>query len=157
MRRSRAPRARCRRDLCRVVHANSLDDALHALAVNEIAVLIADLESRRVDDTVLFKLLKQEHPRDAGDRHDRCLGLGARSSSLINEARIFRFVNKPVNLTLLQSHIVAALERYYAFRQSPDLVKTQRVRSSAAARDSKLGQTILDKLKSMTARLTFRS
>ena len=155
-----APLARAARemsgDLCRVVHANSLDDALHALAVNEIAVLIADLESRRVDNTVLFKLLKQEHPQTLV-----IVTTGASDSeliiSLINEARIFRFVNKPVNLTLLQSHIVAALERYYAFRQSPDLVKTQRVRSSAAARDSKLGQTILDKLKSMTARLTFRS
>jgi response regulator RpfG family c-di-GMP phosphodiesterase len=74
--------------------------------------------------------------------------------SLINEARIFRFVNKPVNLTLLQSHIVAALERYYAFKQSPEMVKTQRVRASAIARESKLGQSILDKLKSITTRLT---
>jgi len=139
-------------DLCRVVHASNLDDALHALAVNEIAVLIADLESQRVDNTVLFKLLKQEHPQTL-------VIVTTRASdseliiSLINEARIFRFINKPVNLTLLQSHLVAALERYYAFRQSPDLVSTQRARASAAARDSKLGQSILGKLRSITARI----
>ncbi len=152
-----APLARAARemsgDLCRVVHANNLDDALHALAVNEIAVLIADLESQRVDNTVLFKLLKQEHPQTLV-----IVTTGASDSeliiSLINEARIFRFVNKPVNLTLLQSHIVAALERYYAFKQSPEMVKTQRVRASAIARESKLGQSILDKLKSITTRLT---
>ena len=51
-------------------------------------------------------------------------------------------------------HIVAALERYYAFKQSPEMVKTQRVRASAIARESKLGQSILDKLKSITTRLT---
>jgi serine/threonine-protein kinase len=151
-----APLARAARemsgDLCRVVHANNLDDALHALAVNEIAVLIADLESQRVDNTVLFKLLKQEHPQTlvivTTSASDSELII-----SLINEARIFRFVNKPVNLTLLQSHIVAALERYYAFKQSPEMVKTQAARRSAAARESRLGQSILDKLKSITQRL----
>jgi serine/threonine-protein kinase len=155
-----APLARAARemsgDLCRVVHANNLDDALHALAVNEIAVLIADLESQRVDNTVLFKLLKQEHPQTlvivTTSASDSELII-----SLINEARIFRFINKPVNLTLLQSHIVAALERYYAFKQSPEMVKTQAARRSAAARESRLGQSILDKLKSITTRLTFRA
>jgi response regulator RpfG family c-di-GMP phosphodiesterase len=101
---------------------------------------------------VLFKLLKQEHPQTlvivTTSRSDSELII-----SLINEARIFRFVNKPVNLTLLQSHIVAALERYYSFKQTPELVGTQRARTSPAARDSSLGQTILGKLKSITKRL----
>jgi DNA-binding NtrC family response regulator len=139
-------------DLCRVVHAITLDDALHALAVNEVAVLIADLESQRVDNTLLFKLLKQEHPQTLV-----IVTTGASDSELIigliNEARIFRFINKPVNLTLLQSHLVAALERYHAFKQSPDLVKTQRARVSAASQ-SRLGRTILDKLRSITSQLT---
>ena len=145
-------------DLCRMVHAANLDDALHALAVNEVAVILADLESQRVDNTVLFKLLKQEHPQTlvivTTSRSDSELII-----SLINEARIFRFVNKPVNLTLMQSHIVAALERYYSFKQTPELVGTQRARASAEVRESSLGQTILGKLKSITTRLTggFRS
>lgn len=139
-------------DLCRVVHAPTLDEALHALATNEVAVLIADLESSRVDNTVLLKLLKQEHPQTlvivTTSRSDSEMII-----SLINEARIFRFVNKPVNLTLLQSHIVAALERYYSFKQSPQLVSTQRARASAAVRESSLGRSILDKLRSITARI----
>jgi response regulator RpfG family c-di-GMP phosphodiesterase len=73
--------------------------------------------------------------------------------SLINEARIFRFVNKPVNLSLLQSHIVAALERYHVFAQSPEFVKTQRAKVSSAA-ESRLGRSILDKLRSITTQLT---
>ncbi len=139
-------------DLCRVVHAANLDDALQALAVNEVALLIADLESQRVDNTVLFKLLKQEHPQTLV-----IVTTGASDSeliiSLINEARIFRFVNKPVNLSLLQSHIVAALERYHVFTQSPQFVKTQRAKVSSAA-ESRLGRSILDKLRSITTQLT---
>ena len=139
-------------DLCRVVHAATLDDALHALAVNEVALLVADLESQRVDNTVLFKLLKQEHPQTLV-----IVTTGASDSeliiSLINEARIFRFVNKPVNLSLLQNHIVAALERYHVFKQSPEFVKTQRARVSSAA-ESRLGRSILDKLRSITTQLT---
>ncbi|HSD44932.1 MAG TPA: protein kinase [Burkholderiales bacterium] len=145
-------------DLCRVVHAPTLDEALHALATSEVAVLIADLESQRVDITVLLKLLKQEHPATlvivTTSRSDSEMII-----SLINEARIFRFINKPVNLTLLQSHVVAALERYYAFKQSPQLMGTQRARTSAAARESSLGRSIVDKLRSITTRITapFRS
>jgi len=139
-------------DLCRVVHAATLDDALHALSVNEVAVLIADLESQRVDNTLLFKLLKQEHPQTLV-----IVTTGASDSEmiigLINEARIFRFVNKPVNLTLLQSHLIAALERYYAFKQSPELVKTQRAKASTATQ-SRLARSIIDKLRSITTQLT---
>ena len=139
-------------DLCRVVHAATLDDALHAFSVNEVAVLLADLESQRVDNTVLFKLLKQEHPQTLV-----IVATGASDSeliiSLINEARIFRFVNKPVNLTLLQSHIVAALERFYSFKASPDWMKTQKARPSPAS-ESRLGRSILGKLRSITAQLT---
>jgi response regulator RpfG family c-di-GMP phosphodiesterase/tRNA A-37 threonylcarbamoyl transferase component Bud32 len=139
-------------DLCRVVHAATLDDALHALSLNEVAVLLADLESQRVDNTVLFKLLKQEHPQTLV-----IVTTGASDSeliiSLINEARIFRFVNKPMNLTLLQSHIVAALERYHSFKASPDWVKMQKARASAAS-ESRLGRSILGKLRSITSQLT---
>jgi serine/threonine-protein kinase len=140
-------------DLCRVVHAPALDDALHALAVNEVAVLMCDLESQRVDITVLLKLLKQEHPATlvivTTSRSDSEMII-----SLINEARIFRFINKPVNLTLLQSHVVAALERYYSFKQTPQLVGTQRARLSAAVRESSVGRSILDRLRSITTRIT---
>jgi DNA-binding NtrC family response regulator len=140
-------------DLCRVVHAPTLDDALQALATQEIAVLIADLESKRIDNTVLFKVLKQEHPATlvivATKASDSELII-----SLINEARIFRFINKPVNLSLLQNHLVAALERYIAFKNSPELVKTQRPRPAPEVRESSLGRTIVERLKALGSRVT---
>lgn len=140
-------------DLCRVLHAPTLEDALQMLAENEVAVLVADLESKRVDNTVLFKLLKQEHPQTlvivTTKASDSELII-----SLINEARIFRFINKPVNLTLLQNHLVSALERYISFKQSPQLVATQRPRATEDVRETKLGRSILSKLKVLGGRLT---
>jgi serine/threonine-protein kinase len=141
-------------DLCRVLQAATLEETLQMLAENEVAVIVADLESKRVDNTVLFKLLKQEHPQTL-------VIVTTRASdseliiSLINEARIFRFINKPVNLTLLQNHLVAALERYISFKQSPQLVATQRARPMPPdVRESTLGRSILDKLKGLGSRLT---
>jgi DGQHR domain-containing protein len=51
--------------------------------------------------------------------------LGGRSGQemWINQAQIFRFLNKPVNQQLVRSHLLAALERAQLLRESPELVK----------------------------------
>jgi serine/threonine-protein kinase len=135
-----------------VLEAPTLDDALRLFGEHEVAVVVADLEAEQMDNAVLFKILKEEHPETLV-----IVTTGASDSdliiSLINEARIFRFVNKPVNLTILQQHIVAALERYQAFRSTPQLVQTQRARVSQAAHSSSLGQSILGRLKSISGRI----
>ena len=136
---------------CRVLHAPGLDDALTVLANQEVAVLIADLESQEIDHTALFKVLKAEHPQTLV-----IVTTAASDSeviiSLINEARIFRFINKPVNLTMLQRHVAAALERYQAFRQSPALLGTQAARRAARARDGEAARSILARLKTLGGR-----
>ncbi len=138
-------------DLAHVEHAVTLEETLRMFGEREVAVLIADLESRRVDNTVLFKVLKQEHP-------GTLVIVTTRASdseliiSLINEARIFRFVNKPVNLTLLQSHVVAALERYHTFKQAPAQINTQKAIASREVVDSTVGRSILESLRSIGGR-----
>jgi eukaryotic-like serine/threonine-protein kinase len=138
---------------CQVLHSTSLEETLHTLGNHDIAVLIADLEGGRVDNTVLFKVLKEEHPETLV-----IVTTGASDSELIigliNEARIFRFVNKPLNLTLVQQHIIAALDRYQQFRASPQYAATQRARASAQARESNLGQAIVARLRLLSTRLT---
>ena len=136
---------------CRVLHVPSLDDALAVLANQEVAVLISDLESQKIDHTALFKALKAEHPQT--------LVIVTTSASdseviinLINEARIFRFINKPVNLTMLHRHVAAALERYQAFRQSPALLRTQAAKRAAKARESEAARSILARLKALGGR-----
>ncbi len=137
---------------CQVLEAPDLDAALRLFVEHEIGLVVADLDSHRVDNAVLFKLLKERHPEMLV-----IVTTGASDSesiiSLINEARIFRFVNKPVNLTLLQQHIMAALERYQEFRSAPELLQTQRAATSEEAHQSSVGQSILGRLKTIRARL----
>ena len=133
---------------CNVSYANNLDSALAAMQSQEIAVVVADVEAGREDTTAMLKLLKQENPQIL-----TIVLTGASDAELvihlINEAQIFRFLNKPVNVKLLKQHVEAALARYLAFQESPQLLQQHRVQESKAVRDSSVGQKILAGLKSL--------
>ncbi len=133
---------------CNVSYANNLDTALAAMQSQEIAVVVADVEAGREDTTAMLKLLKQENPQIL------TIVLTTASDAelvihLINEAQIFRFLNKPVNVKLLKQHVEAALARYLAFQESPQLLQQHRVQESKAVRDSSIGQKILAGLKTL--------
>lgn len=136
---------------CPVAYANSLDTAISAMQAHEIAVVVADVEAGREDTTAMLKLLKQENPQ--------ILTIVLTSASdaelvihLINEAQIFRFLNKPVNVKLLKQHVQAALERYLAFQEAPQLLRQHRVQESADVRNSSVGQKVLAGLKVLRGR-----
>jgi DNA-binding NtrC family response regulator len=65
---------------------------------------------------------------------------------LINQAQIFRFINKPVNPDLLRQHAQAALTRYQAFRQNPHLTRQHQVDTASGAGVS---QAILARVRSL--------
>jgi serine/threonine-protein kinase len=136
---------------CPVSYANNLDTALAAMQAQEVAVVVADVEAGREDTTAMLKLLKQEHPQIL------TIVLTSASDSelvihLINEAQIFRFLNKPVNVKLLKQHVEAALARYLAFEASPQLLQQHRVQESKEARESSVGQKLLAGLKQLRGR-----
>ena len=131
---------------CPVVSAKTLDEAFAALESQEIALILADIEHGGAETIATFKLLKQEHPEIL------TIVLTAASDSelvieLINEAQIFRFLNKPVNLKLLKQHAQAALTRHQAFKQTPQLAQQHRVASAKI--DSPLAQKILGRVRSI--------
>ena len=68
---------------------------------------------------------------------------------LINQAQIFRFLNKPVSVRLLKGHVHAALQRYLTYKQAPILVDAHRVQRSEQVRESSVGRRILDGIKSL--------
>lgn len=117
--------------VCPVLHAADIDRGLAVLAEREIAVIIADIGRGDQKALAAFKLLKQDHPEILAivmtDASDSELVI-----DLINQAQVFRFLTKPLNLKLLQQHVHAALARYQSFRKSPKLLKQHRV---AAARE----------------------
>lgn len=117
--------------VCPVLHAPDIDRALALLQEHEIAVIVADIGRSDQNSLTAFKLLKQAHPEILAivmtEASDSELVI-----DLINQAQVFRFLTKPLNLKLLQQHVQAALAKYQSFRKTPKLLKQHRV---AAARD----------------------
>ena len=130
---------------CPVYHAKSLDEGLSQLETHEIALIVADIASRSEEIVAAFKLLKQERPEilaivltEASDSE--------RVIELINQAQIFRFINKPVNPDLLRQHVQTALIRYQSFKQNPHLTRQHQVAATGA---EGVSQRILARVKSL--------
>jgi serine/threonine protein kinase/response regulator RpfG family c-di-GMP phosphodiesterase len=136
---------------CRIIHAQTMQDALEAMATETVAVIVADIGQALDGDTAAFKLLKQEHPEILTiiltDASDSELVI-----ELINQAQVFRFLNKPVNVKLLRNHVHAALSKYQSLKAAPAYLKQNRPSISAALRNSKLGQALLERIKSLKFR-----
>ncbi len=133
--------------VCPVLHAPDIDRALAALQEQEIAVIVADIGRGDEKSLAAFKLLKQDHPEILAivmtEASDSELVI-----DLINQAQVFRFLTKPLNLKLLQQHVQAALARYQSFRKSPKLLKQHRV-AAARATDTSLLDTLRSRIHSI--------
>jgi serine/threonine protein kinase len=129
--------------LCLVHYAANMEDAIALMQEYEIAVVLADVGAGNEDMAAMIKLLKQENPQIL------TIVLTAASDSdmvieLINQAQIFRFLNKPVKVHMLKKHLHAALAQYMAFRKSPQLLKQYQVQESGNVHNSSLGKKIFD-------------
>ena len=131
-------------------------DAVKALEAEETALIIADLAVGQDGLITLFKLLKGQHPEVLSilvtEASDSELVI-----ELINQAQIFRFLNKPVQVRQLRGHVEAALERYRSFKQRPDLVRVQRPVESLQAKTSHWGAKLYDRIRSLPDRLFSRA
>ncbi|MBI2294855.1 MAG: protein kinase [Betaproteobacteria bacterium] len=132
---------------CPVVWARTLDDAFGVLQSQEIALILADVERGADDVITALKLLKQVHPEILA------IALAKASDSevvieLINEAQIFRFLNRPVDRDLLKQHAQAALTRYQAYKQTPQLLRQHQVAQPHFA-DESVTQKMLERMRSL--------
>ena len=132
--------------ICPVLHAADLDQAFKVLGEKEVALIVADIESAGEEVIATFKLLKQEHPEILTivltDASDSELVI-----ELINQAQIFRFVNKPVNMKLLTQHAQGALTKYQSFQQLPQLAQQHKVANAT------VGDSMAEKIRSRMASL----
>jgi serine/threonine-protein kinase len=151
--------ARAARELAKnaykVFEAAGVDAALEVLAAEEIAALVCDLDGGGQDPAALLRILKKQSPQT------QLIAVSAASDSeliisLINEARIYRFLKKPVNFSLLQGALSAALGRYARMAKSPELLRSE---SARKAREGAAEASILGRLKSLGGRFAaaFRS
>ena len=131
---------------CPVRHAKDFDQALGQLEAHETALIVADIATRGEESLAAFKVLKHERPEIL------VIVLTEASDSelvieLINQAQIFRFINKPVNPDLLRQHLQAALTRYQSFKQNPHLTHQHQVAAADAERS--VSQKILSRVKAL--------
>jgi serine/threonine protein kinase/response regulator RpfG family c-di-GMP phosphodiesterase len=132
----------------KVLEAASTDAALEILAAEEIAALVCDLDLPATSPTALLRVLKKQSPQT------QLIAVSEASDAetiirLINEARIYRFLRKPVNFSLLQNALLAALGRYARMARSPALLRTE---SAQAVKQGAAEQSILGRLKSLGGR-----
>ncbi|MCM2327150.1 MAG: protein kinase [Lysobacter sp.] len=143
-------------DVAPIRHVASTDDALQALEAEEVALIVADLSVGQDGLITLFKLLKAGHPEILSilvtEASDSELVI-----ELINQAQIFRFLNKPIHVRQLRGHVEAALVKYRAFKQRPDLVRSQTPVESLQARTSLWGAKLFERIRSLPERLFSRS
>ena len=107
------------------------------------------------DPAALLRILKEQSPQT------QLIATSAAADSeliigLINEARICRFLRRPVNFSLLQGALATALQRYARLAKSPGLLRSE------SAKKGKRGAAenfILGRLKSIGGRFAaaFRS
>jgi serine/threonine-protein kinase len=133
------------------VCVSDIDQALAELEAREIAVFITDIDADFDNYLILFNLLKRKYPQ--------ILVVVVTSASdsemvihLINEAQIYRFLNKPVNMGLLQQHLGSAITRYAEYQSSPELLERHKVKDTPKAEASSFGQGLLERLRSFKNR-----
>ena len=145
--------ARATRELARggfrVLEAPDTEEALRLLAVEEIGVFVFDLDTQGSDDpAALLKVLKEQAPATQ-------LVVVSQASdsemiiSLINEARIHKFIKKPASISLLHQSVLGALDAYARMRASPEFARTQ---AAKHGKQSEKARSILSKLASLGGR-----
>ena len=134
--------------LCPVVFASDADAALQTMQTREIAVVIADIGPGKDQLVSMLKMLKQEHPQIL-----TIITIKMADSELvidlINQAQVFRILNKPIKVSLLKSHLHDALKRYLTFKQTPGLLHEHKVASFGSAREDDASRGVFDKIKSI--------
>lgn len=144
--------ARAARELARgayrVLEAPGVDATLQVLAAEEVAALVCDLDLGGGDPAALLRILKKQSPQT------QLIAVSSASDSdliisLINEARIYRFLKKPVNFALLQGALAAALGRYARMARSPSLLRAE---SAKQGKHGDAEQSILGRLKLLGGR-----
>jgi eukaryotic-like serine/threonine-protein kinase len=144
--------ARAARELARgafpVLEAKDADEALALLAQKEVAALLCDVDLRSEDPAALLRVLKKGSPQT------QLLVISEVSDAeliirLINQARIFRFLKKPINHSLLEKGLMAALQRYAEMDATPALARTESAQSGA---ESAASRTLLERARALGGR-----
>jgi response regulator RpfG family c-di-GMP phosphodiesterase len=107
-----------------LAHATGVLDVFQELERTPINIIICYFDVQSDADRTFIQMLKREHPYifviavcDSTD--------SIRLIELINQAKIFRFVRTPINMTLLTRYIESAIRQAAEVRANPVLIRKQ--------------------------------
>jgi len=123
-----------------VEHAASITDVFNVLEQKPVCTMVCSFDVQSEADRTFIQMLKKEHPYilvvavcDSTD--------STRLIELINQAKIFRFIKKPVSMSLLSRYVESAIAQAVEVRNNPALIRkhqaeemTDTVANSVAAR-----------------------
>lgn len=103
------------------------DTVLDLVSQEPIGVVVSELKPDAEEPDALLHVLKKTSP------HTQLVAISEipdpdLAIRLINEARIHRYLGKPVNLSLLQQAVVSGLQRYARLEDAPGLGGTERAK-----------------------------
>ncbi|HUQ73841.1 MAG TPA: response regulator [Burkholderiales bacterium] len=103
------------------------ETVLEIVSHEDIGVVVSELHARMDEPEALLHVLKKSSP------HTQLVAISEVPDAelairLINEARIHRYLGKPVNLSILQQAVVSGLQRYSRLEDAPGLGGTERTK-----------------------------
>lgn len=133
----------------RTLSATTPEDALELMHDHEVSVVVVAVDGANASNVGFLHLLKREHPHVVSIVISDMADSGA-VVNLINTARVFRVLFRPVKPGVLLMYINSAQKQAAHFRATPAALKTQQVVESTpqTPRDStelgsRLGQRLM--------------
>jgi serine/threonine-protein kinase len=115
-----------------VVHAGDLRELFSVLGREAVNVIVCGFDPQSDYDRVFLQMLKQQYPSIYVIAMCESID-SARLIELINEAKIYRFIKKPISQGLLSRYILSAIKHVKEVKQNPVLVRRQAVEELPAA------------------------
>ena len=110
----------------RTLSATSPDDALELMHDHEVSVVVVAVDGVNAHNVEFLHLLKREHPHVVSIVISDMADSNA-VVSLINTARVFRVLFRPVKPGVLHMYINSAQKQAAHFRAAPAALKTEQV------------------------------
>lgn len=130
----------------------SLSGAVDKLESDDVAVVISETRVESTPVTSMLSKLKEHKPElvsviltERTDAHS--------AIELINQGQIFRMISKPVHDSQARIAIKSAVRQHNRLARSPELTKRYEVAESKAPPPSKMGEGLLDRIRSFRSRV----
>jgi response regulator RpfG family c-di-GMP phosphodiesterase len=136
-----------------VLWQQTVAGALEILSSKAVAILVTELSLGDEDLSAMIKTLKQAHP-ELLTIILTCFKDTSRLADLINQARVFRYLPKPLRKGLLSKSIESTISRYRAISAMPALLSTQKVDMIVDVQEQDRSEKISDYMAKLRGKTT---